>query len=271
MYAAYDYKAVLKQHLEDRCKANVRYSLRAFARDLDIAPARLSLILSGKQGLSQTSGLNLAKRLDLSTTEREAFLTSIEARDSRSKLRRGAAATKLASLRESDGERLLALDAFRMISDWYHYAVFELMALRAFKRDPKWIAKRLGITATQAENALERLLRLGIVEEKNGKLQRAQTFIATPSGIPSEAIRKFTLQILQKAMNAVVCQSVDERDISTLTVAIRVSELPAFQQHIKSFRRSFNKLAETQAASGTPDEIYCLAVQFFRLSEGEKS
>ena len=43
---------ILKKELERRQKNNSAYSLRAFAKYLDVSPAALSQIMSGKRGVS---------------------------------------------------------------------------------------------------------------------------------------------------------------------------------------------------------------------------
>jgi len=42
-----DYRKILRDELETRFQRNRHYSLRAFARDLGVTPARLSDALSG--------------------------------------------------------------------------------------------------------------------------------------------------------------------------------------------------------------------------------
>ena len=58
-----DYRLLLKSELASRTNQNPNYSLRAFARDLDLAPSRLSEVLNGKQGLSTQAAEKIAKTL----------------------------------------------------------------------------------------------------------------------------------------------------------------------------------------------------------------
>lgn len=268
-----DYRAILRRELESRCGANPRYSLRAFSRDLGISSSRLSQILRKRQGLSETSARKIAARLHLDENETQAFITSVEASDSRSRKRRLQAQHQLAVFTDtSDPSRRLQLDAFHVISDWYHYAILELATLPSFKSDIAWIAKRLGISSHEARSAIERLIRLELLEKQKGHYVPTQAHLAVGNGMPSEAIRKFNQQILAKAAQAVTLQSVDERDISTLTVAIDSSRVPEFKEIIKGFRRRFNQSAMEMAREPKrePNEVYSLAVQFFRLTVQEK-
>ena len=115
--------------------------------------------------------------------------------------------------------------------------------------------------------AVERMKRLELLEEKNGKLTPTDGFTASPDGIPSEAIKKFHAQILEKALTAVREQTVEERDFSSVILAVDKQDLPKAKERIKNFRREFD--AEFGKAK-KKDEVYCLGVQFFRLQEKQK-
>ena len=62
------------------------------------------------------------------------------------------------------------LQKLHLISDWYYFAILSLMETDDFQSDPKWIAKRLNITHSEASVALKTLASLGMIE-KNSKDQ----------------------------------------------------------------------------------------------------
>lgn len=133
-----DYRSILKAELAKRCGANPRYSQRAFARDLDLSPSRLSEILSRRYGLSRVAAQGIAKRIGLAKEECRRFLDLVESEHARSKVAREAAKDRL----NSDSEQSqLQMDAFAIVSDWYHFAILELTCLKDFVSDNRWIAK----------------------------------------------------------------------------------------------------------------------------------
>jgi plasmid maintenance system antidote protein VapI len=79
------YRDFLKAELISRSRKNSMYSLRAFARDLQIHPGRLCEILSGKQGLSLGAAARLADHLQLDPGNRENFLDMVQAEHARSR------------------------------------------------------------------------------------------------------------------------------------------------------------------------------------------
>ena len=56
-------RVLLEQELARRQSRNLRYSLRAFARDLQLSPAFLCQVLSAKRGLSAKSADRISNTL----------------------------------------------------------------------------------------------------------------------------------------------------------------------------------------------------------------
>jgi len=268
MLEARSYQEILKTHLESRCRTNSRYSLRAFARDLGMSSGRLSEILNGKLGMSELAAKQVARRLGLSAEETDHFCMLVVASDARSRVKRSKALSHLAQLQVHHNEMAqLQLDAFKVISEWYHFALLELTTLKGFKSDAAWIARRLGITRFEVNQAIPRLKKLGLLDEKNGRLFQTEVNLATPSDVPSEALKNFHAQVLKKASDALLMQTVEERDVTNLTIAIHSKELPKLKQKIREFRREFNGTVESNRLNR--DQVYMLAIQFFRLTEKE--
>ncbi len=264
-----DYRETLKDEYAKRSSQNARYSLRAYARDLGMSHSRLNEVINYKRGISVEVASKIAQRLGYAPQEMELLITHVEAKHGRSAITKKLAQEKLERLKLTEDITLLQLDSFEVISSWYHYAILELTGLKDFQSEASWIAKRLGISILEAETAIDRLLRLALLERKKGKLCATENFTATPSGIPSEGLKRHHEHILDRAKASIRLQSPDERDLSALTLAIPVSALPQAKALIKKFRREFN--AEMEKTS-KKDSIYCLAVQFFRLDQkGENS
>lgn len=264
MSPSLNYREMLLQELEKRCRRNSQYSLRSFARDLSISPSRLSDVLKGRYGLSRAAAEKIAKKMQWEPIRRTYFCDLVASVHSRSRTQKKEARKRLKRLYRDLHSQQLSLDAFQLISDWYHYAILELTLTEDFQSDTAWISQRLAVNEHLIESAIQRLIRLGLLEKKNNTLKATAHNTFTPSGIPNEAIRKNHRQILQKAQAALDSQTVDQRDFSSVVLAIRKKDLPEAQEAIKAFRRQF----DTQFGQSIPkDEVYCLAIQFFSLSQ----
>lgn len=68
-----DFRQYLMQELVRRSRVNPKYSLRAFARSLEIEPSFLSKLLSQKRSMTSSTVKRLAPRLALSPEQVERF------------------------------------------------------------------------------------------------------------------------------------------------------------------------------------------------------
>lgn len=255
-----DYIEILKTKLSQRCSKNSHYSLRAFARDLGISPQRLSHVLNGKHGLSPKAATEIAEKLVLSESEKALFCALVEQKHGRSKIIRAEAQEKLKNI--GDSYRNLNLDHFKIIADWYHFAIMELTLVEGFKSEPKWIATALGISEINVKLAIERLLKLEMLETKNGHLHLSGQFFTDPQGIPSEAVRNFHRQLMQKAMESLDFQDLGEREVSSTILAIDSEDYDSARKDLQNFRKEFDK---KYSAAKKKNKVYCLGFQFFRL------
>jgi uncharacterized protein (TIGR02147 family) len=235
------YRERLQSELKRRQRINPSYSMRAFARDLGLNHTFLSKILSGKNELSHVRALSVAQKLGYSRKQALEFTSRTEA-------------------------TLLTLDAFEVVSDWYHYGVLELSRCKGFKATPRFIASRLGISKADAEAALPRLIRLGLLKQKGKTYIKTDNLIVTPTDFPSQALRSFHMQMIGKAKNALEEQTVSERDITGMTIAVDVKKLSLAKREIQKFQKRMVRLLEGSEAN----EVYQLNVQLFRISNPEK-
>ncbi len=264
-----DYRLILQKELTNRCESNPRYSLRAFARDLKLSPSRLSEVLNKKQGLSRQAAESITKILGFGDEEAEYFCDLVSIKHARSVKEREDAKIRLfkAEFEKQRDERYsLQLDSFKIISDWYHFGILELMKVKDFKHDAKWIARRLGVQGIQIELAIERLCRVGLLKIEDGRFVEMQGDGWVSGGVPSSSIRKFHRQMLEKALVAMETQAVEERLFNTQILALRRGDLPKAFEEITEFQQKF---CESLEANQKKEVVYCISMQFFKVAEEE--
>lgn len=215
---------LLRQELAERKGRNPHYSLRAFARDLKINPASLSQLLAGKRTLSGKNIKKLAEHLSLSPKEIERLLNTSETKRDKQKT--------LQYIELED-------DHFKIISDWYYYAILNLAKIKN-QANPQWIAKRLGISKIEAEIAIERLQRLKLLEVKKGKLVRKS--LPLNFNTPSAALRKQNKQLIKLAGESVEKIPAQKRETSSMTFAIDPALIPTAKKKIDHFYDQMSKL-----------------------------
>lgn len=244
-----------------RREKNPAYSLRAFGKFLKISPSRLSEVLSDKRLMTSNQGARIAERLAYSPEMKKKFLECIE--QSRGVTRGQVIFEASIECREY---RQMQMDSFHLIADWYHFAILSLMETRSFKSDVQWIARRLGISIMEARQAAVRLKRLGFLVEVNGKWKAVSKDLATSNEVSSAALRKSHRQTLEQALTALEEVPLDQRDVTSISMAIDVNKLPAAKKMIQKFRRSLSVFLE----SGSQTEVYNLNVQLLPVTKPVK-
>lgn len=243
---AQSYREFLLEEMTDRKSKNPAYSLRAFARDLNISPAVCSQVLSGKRHLSRKNLGKIADALGLSPAQVSSIRKEIT----------GVSLDRTEYLEVQE-------DVFRVMSDWYYFAILNLARLKDNKAQPTWVAKRLGLSLAEAKVAISRLKRLGYLAIENGRLKRTAVSLITTEDVPSSALRQFHKQNLALAVRALDDVPVNQREITTITMPADLSRLPGAKKLIREFR---SKLANHLSA-GKPTEVYTMAIQLFPISK----
>lgn len=265
------YRSFLKDVLAERIIKNSGYSLRALARDLGIHASQLSAIYKGTKGLSLQSALSIAQRLKLGPQETEYFCLLVQAENSKSPEVKDTFLQKMRELQPKTHVVDLSVDVFKALSDWYHISILEMTELTDFELTAANAARRLGITKVEAEVALERLVRLEMLEmDEQGRYRKTLEHYCFKSDKKSQALRRYHAQMLQKAIDSLEAQRPEERYVGSQTFAIDFEQLEEAKPIIEEFRK---KLVELFDRGERRSQVYHLGVQLFRVtdfhSEGE--
>ena len=261
----------MQSSFDERVAKNPSYSLRAFSRDLGLAPSQISQLLSGGHGLSPKLATKIAEALQLEAAEENYLQDLVSMLHARSFSQREASKGRvLAACRGL--RREIDLDTFLNISDWCHLALRELCALPEFREDPDWMARRLGLESQTARDAWARLVRLGLVVRSKDGGWEPQDSVTTPSDQQHAAGKIFHTQMLEKAQTALHEQELLARDFSALVLAFSSEQMPEAKKMIRDFRRGFEPLLK-EGRRSPADSVYGLTIQLFRLDsrEGEKT
>ncbi|MEA9358140.1 TIGR02147 family protein [Bacteriovorax sp. PP10] len=255
-----DIVEIINQELSNKLENNPKYSLRAYANYLGISPASLSRILSGQTKVTPKIFKVIGDKLNLGPSQMTQMLSSLQLKKIQGNIRNV----------EHRGMSAIEMEKFNLIADWYHYAILHMCSLEDFNKDPKWIAKRLGIKdVTLIKQAITRLLEnklMGIDEEDN--YYRVDEFTAILDySFSSIAMRERQKQVLKLSAEKIDTISIHKRDHSTITIQVDEKLLPEIKDRIKKFRRTLgNYIVKNNLR---PEQIYELQISFFPLLENE--
>lgn len=257
------YQDIIKDELSVRQKKNARYSLRSFARDLAISPARLSEILNKKQGLSKAYAEGIAQKLGFTSEQSDYFCTLVESSHSRSKTQRLAARQRIRVLLKTPFQEITQ-DKFAVVSSWEHLAILEALNLKDAQPEVAWLAQKLGLPLQSVQQSVDRLLRVGLLVCVAGRVKPSQQHTFSGGSVPSFYVRSFHAGILQMATAALEKQSVSTRTNNSVIFAFDRSRLEEASRRLDDFWRGF---AAEFGSPANATEVFCLGLQFFKLTE----
>jgi uncharacterized protein (TIGR02147 family) len=244
-----------------RLKRRPQYTLRAFARDLELSPSTLSEFLNGHLGFSRETVSAVAKKLNLSANQTQHLWNLIESKFARNSQKRKEAEIKAKSRLHTEQAKV-SLDEFRFIADWYHLAVLELLELSDDYQDHRKMARALGLTSNKINEVIERLINLRLLTYEGEKLVVNSTITNVGDNVSSASIRLFHAQILTKAHEALESQCLEQRDFSSTIFTISKNDLTEIK---KDLNKAWLSIASKYSAREKKDSLYCLSIQFFDL------
>ena len=248
----------LRAEFVRRCRKNPGYSLRSYSRALQINPASLSRILRAQRPVSLEMRDRLGARLGLGPTE--LGLYSVDQKTG---------VTTSETL--APAYRALPADAFAAIADWYHYAILEVIHLDDFKPEARWVAKKLGVSVTEIQVAIERLCRMGLLVisgEGNKWVAPNVHHTNDNADLKVAAFRKLQRQILEQAIQALDEVPIEYRDQSSMTMSIDTALLPEAIEKVTAFRREICAFLQS---SQKRDSVYQMSISLFPVNPVVKS
>jgi uncharacterized protein (TIGR02147 family) len=230
------------------------------------SPRALGMVLKGQRQLSQAMLWSVAKEFNLKQREtRFLELLSARARLTAKSLDAGKTDAEIQSLIVRE-EPELSLDtrSISYIANWYHFVLKQVVESPNFKNSEAWILKRLRgkVSAAQVTSAFQNMFALGLLlkDKSRGWKVREGANIRGSEDIPSEAIRQHHAQMMQRAMEALSEQNVNEREMLAWTLRLDPKRLPEVKNYLREMGREFNaKFSEPHSSN-----VFQLNVQFFQ-------
>jgi uncharacterized protein (TIGR02147 family) len=244
---------LLQEELGRRIAKNPKYSLRAFARTLGLSPATLSLILSNKTPLTESSLGKISSVLALSPSQTQHLRHQIVTRK-----------LKIEEPIQDSDFKYVTLDIFKALSEWYYYAILSLFDLKDSSTDPKWISKKLGISVFEAREAIERLQRLGLISKVKGQWKQVSKPLRIDDVSSTSASRRFQRQLLSMALESLEIDPVEIRDVTSMTLSMNKKDMSYAIDKIAEFRRKLTRDLEQRSE---PNSVYNLTIQLFPVTK----
>jgi uncharacterized protein (TIGR02147 family) len=244
------FRHVLQAELARRCSNNPHYSLRAFAKFLGLDHSTLSQLLRGKRRLTATAIRKFSSRLGLSAEKTASFVT-----------REGQRLDETGDDALVREVRKLAYVTASLIADWQHYAILELIRVKDFRPDSRWVARVLGISVDEVNVALHRLMCLDLLEMEapDQWIDKLGDATASIQDFAHVAVERFSEQARRLTVRAVHSLPQGSYEYSSTTMAVNTARVPAA---IDVLVRTRDELVAFPGLSADPDDVYQLEISF---------
>ncbi len=250
IFSYMNYREFLAHWFQAKKEIQQGYSGALFAKRAGIGShTLLGMVIRGDRNLSSETTRAFIRALGLKGKEALYFEKLVLFNQSKNSDDRSYYFDQLTSVSGSGGSSELITQIKNhaaYLSHWYVVAIKHLAELPDFKADPKWMAERLKnkITAKQAEQAWNIILELGMVKSvSDGEKVTYQTdgrSLDIDPGLVDFAIRNFHKGYLDRTKEAIDGESLDERELSSLTLSVSDEQLPLLREKIKEFRKQMN-------------------------------
>lgn len=262
-----DHRIYLREELHLRQSRRPQYSMRAFARDLEMSPSFLCEFLAGRQGLSKERVLWVSRKLNLSCEQCEHFWDLVEAKFGRTAEVKKAAEFRVLQKTKNESNHL-SLERFHVIADWYHFPLLEIIGLAKRHYAFKELAEILDISEANVEAAMIRMKSIGLVEEEFTDFGTAKYNVKseyTMAGDEGEhhAIQIAHQQFLNKQAQFVETKPLSERENLDVTFRLTQAEWMNLCNDLRT--AMMGVIAKYADSQSDKNQVACLTMQMVTL------
>jgi uncharacterized protein (TIGR02147 family) len=255
----------LRGLLEYRSRQNPAYSLRSFARDLGISATTLSHLLNKKAILSPKTLSSIVDSLRLKRKEARYLNLLVAFENSENEKQRVEILPQLRAISDIWKDVYSVPPSQNSVLDsWYILPMLEILQVHSQPKDLMLMANRLGITAMEAQRAVEQLLKLGLIAmSESNKFLRTKKKIIISSEKKCQKLQDFHRQMLVKARNSIIEQDNQEKMVGSETFAISKEDLPEIRELVET---CFQNIISVCEKTKSPTDVYHIGIQLFNLT-----
>lgn len=268
LYQYSNYRDYLRDFYQFRKeRKGSKFSYRLFSRLLGFSsPNSVKRIILGERNISKKSIGSVINGLKLDKQQTLYFKSLVEFTHGKTDQEKRKHLQVMKYLRACHEVGSLDEMYSNFLTTWYYLSIHEMTRMPSFKEDPKWIADRLNPKVTEEEvtTALELMKKLGLLKhDARNRLAPSQPKLKTVPEIPTEDIRSLHEKFIGLGLRSLNETPADQRDVSSLTIAVNQKSFLKTKKLIQDFRNNLNVLlSETEET----DTVYQLNIQFFNLA-----
>lgn len=265
-----NYREYLRDYYEEKKASDSTFSYQNFSRKAGFASKSFIFnVINGRKNLSRTSVVKICESLKLSKSRAAYFENLVYFNQASNFTERNFYFGKLNAVvpaaNRGNVVRKLRMDQYEFYSKWYHTVIRSLIDLFPEVKDHSQFAGMVypAITGKQVLKSVELLVRLGLVEKKDGTYKVNDRILSTGREVESLAVTSFHLECMELAAKALKEVPADRRNVSGLTLGISAKAYDRICEIIHSCQKEILDIAERDTGS---DRVYQLNFHLFPVS-----
>lgn len=267
IYTYSDYRKFIQDYYQYQKSFKKSFTYRTLSARAGINSSGFyPLIVQGKRDLTASTIQKTSIALQLNPQESEYFTNLVWFNQAKTLKKKNIYFDKLIELLKRKDVQVITEGQYDIFADWYHGAIRELVVCRDFNDDYRKLGTMLKpeITAKQARESVELLIRLGFLKKENGKYIQSSPIISTAHDIKSHQIINYQVKMLKLAIEAF--DRFGPNDLlsnSSTTFRISKESFELFKIKNRIHRQELLKIAEADTSA---DQVYQLNINMFPIS-----
>lgn len=257
------YREILIQHFEMKKSRNQRYSLRAFARDLEVPVSRLSDVLNAKKIPSLPMAFHMASKLDLSNLKKDLFITSVQFEKEKILSQKMRLEKKLEILSYKLKNRW-TFEYFPQISSWLDIAILCALNLKSGPQTIQDLSDFFNVTEFEVEKSFQVLMEAKEIIKRGNDWVLNDSEAREISQVSPQVLKILHASLLSKAQKSISEHSTEFQDLTSLMLSFRLSDLPFIRKKISEIADQL-VMDIPQAKEG--NTVYSLTVTLVPISK----
>lgn len=261
-----DYRKYVRDAIAEKQQRNRSFSCRSAAESLGVGSGTLSRIINGSRHIGPELLPKMIDFLGLKRREAAYFTLLVSFEQMKGEDERRRCYIEMIRLRTRCSS-IVAREKYRFFEKWYHVALFELTRIVKDVSDPSALGALFmpPLSESKTRKAIELLREIGYVKkgaDDDGE-RTVEPFLTTGEAWESVAIHSFQVAMSNLATEALDNLPKEERDFSTLTMALSKDSFDKIRDVLKSTRA---QIAQIERECKDPERVYQINFQCFPLT-----
>ncbi len=266
IYNYLNYRDYLRDFYNYNKGIDPRFSYRYFLNKAGIqSPIYYQQVILGKRNLTPATQQKFVNALDLNKDESGYFKVLCDFNHAKTNKAKQEAYKYILKFGHFLSPEVLGEKYFTLYQNWYTEAVRELICMQQFET---WAALgrslKPSITAKQAENSVNQLLKLNLIQKQNDTYSLTDTIITTGHEVASMVVRKHNKDMLTLAEESLETDQVSIRNIQGMTMGISKNAYSKIEEEIEHLYQRIAIIIDNDTES---DRVYHLNTTLFPLSK----